>query len=101
MPSIINQTADSFELQNIDPAKKNDDEPPTLLAEMGTWRAPAGDQSGVSITVYGELSPLLSVSDARKLAKWLLRAADELEGDTNKHSDRRGQKKRREFEDDE
>lgn len=100
MSSIINQTADLFELQNINAAQKEAD-PPTLLAEMGTWRAQDGNQSGVSITVYGDMTPLLSVSDTRKFAKWLLRAADELEGATSRSSERKGQKKRREFEEDE
>lgn len=99
MSSIINQTADIFELQNVNAAQKEAD-PPTLLAEAGTWRSPLGNQSGVSVTVYGDMAPLLSVGDARKFAKWLLRAADELEGES-KGAERKGQKKRREFEEDE
>jgi hypothetical protein len=99
MSSIINQTADLFELKSVEKAQDGA-ETSTLLAEAGAWNSPSGKQSGVSVTVYGDLSPLLSTGEARKFAKWLLRAADELEGEA-RHADRRGQKKRRFDEDEE
>jgi hypothetical protein len=98
MPSIISQTPDLFELKNPD---GQDNDPPTLLVEVGAWKDEKGvQQSGVSVAVYGALAPLLSAGDARKFAKWLLKAADELEG-AGKTPERKGQKKRRDFEDDE
>ncbi len=100
MSSIINQTADSFELKNVQTDQKQTN-PPTLLAEVGIWRSTEGNQSGVSVALYGDIAPLLSASDTRKFAKWLLRAADELEGAMNRSAERKGQKKRREFEEDE
>ncbi len=79
MSPIVHNEPDIFELRNAVPVKDGED-PPTLLAEFGTWRTPQGLTSGVSVATYGEAAPLLSPTDARKLAKWLHRAADELEG---------------------
>jgi hypothetical protein len=80
---IVTNEIDIFELRNDVPAAKGD-EPPTLLVEMGIWTTKTGDVAGISMTTYGDVSPLVSPTEARKLAKWLTRAAEELEGASNR-----------------
>lgn len=53
---------------------------PTVLAELGVWKTATGNSSGVVVDVFGNEPPLLSAADARKLGKWLLRAAETLDG---------------------
>jgi len=60
-----------------------DAENPTLNVQAGEWSANSSSMSGIVFDVFGEQAPLLTSSDARKLAKWLTRAADSLEGVKN------------------
>lgn len=82
MSPIAHNEPDIFEVRNDVPVAAGED-PPTLLAEVGTWKTPQGNVSGVSVTTYGEVAPLLSPNEARKFSKWLLKAAEELEGTGN------------------
>jgi hypothetical protein len=87
---IVTNESDIFELKNeIVPGEGND--APTLLLEAGKWKTERGNISGISVSVFGDVSPLISPTEARKLAKWLQRAADELEGAEN-HKPRAGTK---------
>lgn len=81
MSDIKTSTGDLFELVNPIQVREGED-PPTLLMEMGIWKTPDGtNKSGISVSTFGELSPLVEPQDARRLAKWLLAAADELCGE--------------------
>lgn len=84
MPIVTNEI-DIFELQNDVPVAKGEDQP-TFLAEAGTWKTKTGQITGISVTTYGEVAPLVSPTEARKLAKWLIRAAEDLEGADSRKS---------------
>lgn len=85
MSPIANNDPSIFEVRNDVPASDSED-PPTLLAEVGTWRSTQGKVSGISITTYGDIATLLSPNEARKFSKWLIKAADGLEGSGNNRS---------------
>lgn len=80
---IVTNEVDIFELRNDVPVPEGE-ERPTLLLESGTWNTKQGTISGISVSTFGDVSPLVSPTEARKLAKWLQRAAEELEGDARK-----------------
>lgn len=84
-------TPDFFEIVNPFVAAKGED-PPTLLLEVGIWKTDKGNKSGISVSAFGELAPLIEPQDARRLAKWLLAAADELSGE-KKSKEKRGSKR--------
>jgi hypothetical protein len=91
-------TGDMFELVNPILAQEGD-EAPTLLLEAGVWKTNDGsNKSGISVSTFGELAPLIEPQDARRLAKWLLSAADELSGE-KRLKNRKGPK-RTHYEDD-
>lgn len=56
---------------------------PTLIIQAGDWENGNALEAGVVFDVFGEQAPILTASDARKLAKWLARAADILDGPKN------------------
>lgn len=91
-------TPDLFEVVNEYPSEQSDDTP-TLLIEFGTWKTENGNQTGISFEVFGARAPILGPSEARRLSKWLLHAAERMDG--SRADMRRGQKKRRHDEDDE
>jgi len=53
---------------------------PTLVVQAGDWENGKSIEVGVVFDVFGARAPILTPNDARKLAKWLTRAADALEG---------------------
>jgi len=53
---------------------------PTVVMQLGDWDAGDHVEYGILIDVYGNEAPILTAADARKLSKWLVRAADELDG---------------------
>lgn len=80
---IVTNELDIFELRNDIPVPEGEEQP-TLLLESGTWNTRQGTISGISVSTFGDVAPLVSPTEARKLAKWLQRAADELEGDDDR-----------------
>lgn len=78
--SVVQQSDNLIELRANNMPIKEGEETPTVLAEVGTWQVKDGHSSGVLVDVYGSVVPLLSANDARKLGKWLVRAADSLDG---------------------
>lgn len=90
-------TPDLLEIVNECSPEKGD--PPTLLIEFGTWKTETGNQTGIAVEVFGDQAPLLGPGEARRLSKWLLQAAERMDG--SRGPARRGQKKRRHDEDDE
>lgn len=85
MSPIVHNERDIFEARNAVPVREGED-PPTLLAELGNWRTPQGLVSGVSVSTFGEVAPVLSAIEARKFAKWLHKAADDMEGGNNQRA---------------
>jgi hypothetical protein len=95
--TVVANTPDLIEFKNI-LAGADPKESPTVIVQAGNWDAGGHSESGVIIDVYGTQAPLLTPADARKLAKWLNKAADELEG--SKTNKKPGHKQRHYEEDD-
>lgn len=90
MATIVVNKPDHIEFKNVTTSEAVDNAP-TVLAQAGNWEVAAGrGEAGVMFDVYGTAAPILTPADARKLAKWLNRAADELEG-TRKKSNKNKQ----------
>ena len=53
---------------------------PTLTIQAGDWDVGDHVEAGIVFDTSGEQAPILTPTDARKLAKWLTRAADLLDG---------------------
>jgi hypothetical protein len=77
--TVVINKPDHIEFRNVN-ADKLPDLAPTVKLQAGDWDADNYTETGIVIDVYGSQLPLLSPADARKLAKWLNRAADELDG---------------------
>lgn len=93
MATIVKNTPDHIEFKNITPS----DSSPTLSVQAGDWETSAGGETGVVFDVFGDQPPLLSPNEARKLAKWLERAATALDG---KKPDKKHKHHRSGYEDD-
>jgi hypothetical protein len=79
--TVVVNTPDAIEFANIsENAKQNQ---PTLSVQVGEWEADNRVDVGVVVDTYGSQLPILTSNDARKLAKWLVRAADILDGVKN------------------
>lgn len=93
MATVTKNTADCIEFQNYSP-----DDSPTLSVQAGQWQTGSGGQEpGLIFDVIGAQSPLLSPDDARKLARWLERAAALVDG---KKPEKKHKQKYRPAEDD-
>lgn len=79
MATVVVNTPDHIEFKNINAAKSQNDAP-TVSFQAGEWDADNYTEAGIVVDVFGAQLPLLSPADARKLAKWLNRAADDIEG---------------------
>lgn len=93
MATVVKNTPEQIEFQNITPGGSS----PTLSVQAGDWETDAGGEVGVVFDVFGPQPPLLSPHDARKLAKWLERAAALLDG---KKPDKKHKHPRPNYEDD-
>jgi hypothetical protein len=73
-------TADAIEFKNV-LANVPPKDSPVILAQVGDWEIGSAVESGIVIDAYGtDTHPLiLTANDARKLAKWLTRAADSID----------------------
>lgn len=92
MAQIVINTADSLQLCNPQPSLQPD-QVPTLILQLETR------DSGIYFDVTGENMPILTAHDARKVAKWLNKAADLMDG--TKSPKRKGQRKAAEWDTDE
>lgn len=79
MATVVVNKSNHIEFSNVNTAKPLSDSP-TVSFQAGEWDAENYTEAGIVIDVFGAQLPLLSPTDARKLAKWLVRAADDLEG---------------------
>lgn len=94
MATVTKNTADCVEFQNFSPS-----DAPTLNVQAGDWQTNNGShEAGLVFDVFGSQAPILSPDDARKLARWLERAAALLDG---KKPDKKHRQKHRTAGDDE
>jgi hypothetical protein len=77
--TVVVNKPDHIEFKNITSAQSPADSP-TVSFQSGDWDAGNHTETGIVVDVFGAQLPLLSPADARKLAKWLTRAADEIDG---------------------
>ena len=96
MATVAVNTSNHIEFRNITSSVPTADQP-TLVVQAGDWSASSHTEAGVIFDVYGEQAPILTPADARKLAKWLARAADDLE---DKTPEKKGKQKYRHADDD-
>lgn len=86
MATVVVNQPDLIEFRNIVPTSPSDS--PALVVQAGTWQSETGgpEEAGIVFDIGASaVPPLLNPTDARKLAKWLLRAADQLEGVGSNH----------------
>ena len=81
MATLTLNTDDAIEFKNITANVSAKDAPFTIV-QLGEWEVGRSTSSGIVIDAFGpeDNPPILSAQDARKLAKWLSRAADILDG---------------------
>lgn len=99
MANISVNNSAMIEFKNLLEGLKTEDVP-TLTIQVGDWNNGKYVESGVAFDVVGDQLPLLSANDARKLAKWLMRAADELEGKKNRDNKKAARRHEHEEDDD-
>lgn len=99
MATISINTPDTLEFKNIIPGSPLSSAP-FVHVQLGTWEFNDRTDTGIIIDTDSspDAPPVLTGSDARKLAKWLLRAADELDGVDK--SNNKKKKKREHYEED-
>jgi len=90
MAQTIVNTADSLQICNPD-ATIAPEAVPNLIIQLII-------DTGVCFDVTGDMMPLLTANDARKVAKWLNKAAERLDG--TKTAKRKGQKKAHDWDED-
>lgn len=78
MATVVLNSVDAIQFVNISAKPSKSD--PTLMVQAGDWQGENSVESGVMIDVTGQEAPVLTADNARKLAKWLNRAADTLDG---------------------
>lgn len=84
MATLSLNTADAIEFKNMRPDISAHDAP-VVLVQVGEWDMGKTAEAGVIVDAYGTdtYTPILTANDARKLAKWLNRAADILDNAAN------------------
>jgi hypothetical protein len=93
--TLVENNPTSIQFMNVENGSKD---APTLTVQAGDWDAGDHVESGIIFDTAGNQVPMLSAADARKLAKWLTRAADIVEG--VKNSDKKNKTRHRYEEDD-
>lgn len=89
MANVSINTPDTIQFVNLGPTGKKTETDPTVIFQAGEWNADGKTETGVAVDVSGDQLPLLTAANARKLARWLERAADDLDG-TKHHNKKRG-----------
>lgn len=95
MANISLNTPDTIEFKNVVLGVAAETYP-SLLAQVGSWDVANHPETGIAIDTDG--GPVLSANDARKLAKWLNKAADALDGEISQQ--KKTPKRRQHYEDD-
>lgn len=96
MATLVENRPDS--IQYVNAAGVNVKDAPTLIVQSGDWQVGDHVEAGVVFDAFGEQPPILTAADARKLAKWLTRAADNLDG--VKNSDKKSKHRHQHYEQD-
>lgn len=79
MAVIVSNSADEIIFRDTS-LSKDPAAAPTLSVLLGEWDQNGKSAAGILFETAGDTFPLLTGSDARKLAKWLNEVADGLEG---------------------
>jgi hypothetical protein len=95
--TIAVNDADNIQFVNVTAGQEK--EKPTLIIQAGDWDSGGSTEPGIVFDVFGSQAPILTANDARKLAKWLVRAADSLDG--FKTNDKKRKPKNHHYETDE
>lgn len=98
MANLVANNQQDIQFVNSGSAKSN--ELPTLLVQSGDWQIADHVEAGVVFDTYGAQPPILTSNDARKLAKWLMRAADDLDGVKNNADKKKNKRHYNQEEDD-
>lgn len=96
MATLVENRPDSIQYVNAVGADTKD--APTLIVQAGDWQVGDHVEAGIVFDAYGDQPPILTAHDARKLAKWLTRAADNLDG--VKNSDKKSKHRNNHYEQD-
>lgn len=102
MATVFENRPDRIHFVNVG-HELNKADAPALVVQAGEWEVETDvAATGVVFDTYGKQAPLLLPADARKLAKWLSRAADALEGVKHHADNKKGahNKSRRRHDDD-
>jgi hypothetical protein len=94
--TVVENRPDSIQYINASTTSSKDI--PTLVLQSGDWQVDDHVEAGIVVDTFGPQPPILTSADARKLAKWLNRAADNLDG--VKNSDKKKHRHRYKQEDD-
>ncbi len=96
MATLSLNTADAIEFKNLIAGVAPKDAP-VVSVQVGDWEIGSKIEAGIVIDAYGtDTHPaILTANDARKLAKWLNRAADTIDTPTQNKK-----KKRQHYEED-
>jgi len=75
---------------------------PYISAQLADWDMGGTIEDGIVIDAAGppEYPPILSATDARKLAKWLNNAADALDGEPGNHKKQKKRNHNHHYDDD-
>jgi hypothetical protein len=92
--SVIVNSADTIQFVNV--SGKDVKKDPTLIVQGGDWDTGDSVETGITFDVFGSQTPILTTANARKLAQWLTKTADLLDG--VKHTKKKHPKPR--YEDD-
>ena len=95
MATLVENNPTAMQFVNAEHGTKD---APTLTVQAGDWDAGDHVESGIVFDTFGSQAPMLTAIDARKLAKWLTRAADTVEG--VKHSDKKHKPRHHHYEED-
>ena len=84
MATVVVNSADTIQFVNVVSSGSPDN--PTLILQAGDWQDGDRVEAGIVVDVVGDQAPILTADNARKLSRWLQRAADSIEGvkSTNK-----------------
>lgn len=96
MATLVENRPDTIHYVNAATGSPKD--APTLVIQAGDWDVGDHVEAGIVFDTFGTQQPILTPADARKVAKWLNRAADSLDG--GKNSDKKNKHRHYEQDDD-
>ncbi|NDD53112.1 hypothetical protein EBZ39_04395 [bacterium] len=88
MANVAINSHDTLQFVNIGNNGKKTETDPTVLFQAGEWGIDGKTETGIIVDVFGDQMPLLTTTNARKLARWLEKAADNLDGVKHRNNKR-------------